>query len=219
MTGTGWVLGLTGGIASGKSTVCLAFAQLGLSIVDTDLLAREVVQPGQPAWQGLVDHFGAEVLLADQQLNRPWLRQRIFDQPELRKLVEQQIHPRVRSLSWQRLADAQQQSPYAILVSPLLFESQEHRKCQRTLLITLQPAEQLRRLCQRDGCSPAEGQKIIDAQMPQADKIALADDILDNSQTNDGQMGSASLAASDSLTARVQALHEQYLRLASAWRG
>lgn len=196
-----WVLGLTGGIASGKTTITHAFRSLGMPCVDTDVLAREVVQPGLPAWQALVDRFGDAVLLPDQQLNRAWLRQQIFADPSLRAWVEQGIHPRVRELSWQRLADYQRRAPYAVLISPLLFESQEYRKCQRTLLITLDPGEQLRRLCRRDGCSPEDGQTIIAAQMPQAEKIALADDLLDNTPN------------SATLTARIFALHQGYLEL------
>lgn len=195
-----WVLGLTGGIASGKTTVANAFANLGITLVDTDLLAREVVAPTQPAWQAIAQHFGPQALQANQALDRAWLRQRVFANPSDRQFLEAQIHPRVRELSRQRLAAAC--GPYVILVSPLLFETGQHLECHRTLLVTLPLALQQQRLMARDGGSLEQAEHIMASQMPLAAKITLADDLFDNS------------LPLTCLSERVQSLHQDYCQRA-----
>lgn len=128
-----WVLGLTGGIGSGKSAAADAFVELGIEAVDADHAARWVVEPGRPALEKIVDRFGDAILLADGQLNRATLREHIFAEPEQRQWLEQLLHPLIRAEIQQFLAAAQ--SPYAILVSPLLIESGQHKIVQRVLVV------------------------------------------------------------------------------------
>ncbi len=196
-----WVLGLTGGIGSGKTAASDYLASKGICVVDADVVAREVVEPGQPAWQAIKEHFGDDVLLDDQSLNRAWLRRKVFAEPEQRRWLESQTHPRIRDSIIQQLQNAT--SAYAVLVSPLLFESGQSLLTQRTLLIDVPVSTQIERACQRDQNQAEQIQRIIDAQMPRAEKRQRADDIADNSDT---------LAA---LHQQLDSLHKQYLQLAS----
>jgi dephospho-CoA kinase len=196
-----WVLGLTGGIGSGKTAASDYLASKGICVVDADVVAREVVEPGQPAWQAIKEHFGDDVLLDDQSLNRAWLRTKVFAEPEQRRWLESQTHPRIRDSIIQQLQNAT--SAYAVLVSPLLFESGQSLLTQRTLLIDVPVSTQIERACQRDQNQAEQIQRIIDAQMPRAEKRQRADDIADNSDT---------LAA---LHQQLDSLHKQYLQLAS----
>ncbi|MCA6065505.1 dephospho-CoA kinase [Thalassolituus marinus] len=196
-----WVLGLTGGIGSGKTAASDYLANKGICVVDADVVAREVVEPGQPAWQAIKEHFGADALLDDQTLNRAWLRTKVFAEPEQRRWLESQTHPRIRDSIIQQLQNAT--SAYAVLVSPLLFESGQSLLTQRTLLIDVPVTTQIDRATQRDQNQAEQIQRIIDAQMPRDEKRQRADDIADNSGT---------LAA---LHQQLDALHEQYLQLAS----
>lgn len=197
-----WVLGLTGGIGSGKTAASDYFAQQGILVVDADIVAREVVKPGEPAWQAIRDHFGPAVLQEDGTLNRAWLRQKVFAEPEERIWLEHQTHPRIRERIIQQLATAT--SPYAILVSPLLFESGQAQLAHRTLLVDVAEDVQIERACQRDQNNTDQIKRIIAAQMPRAEKQHLADDIADNSDT---------LAH---LHHQLSQLHQQYLQLAAA---
>ncbi len=196
-----WVLGLTGGIGSGKTAASDYLASKGICVVDADVVAREVVEPGQPAWQAIKEHFGDDVLLDDQSLNRAWLRTKVFAEPEQRRWLESQTHPRIRDSIIQQLQNAT--SAYAVLVSPLLFESGQSLLTQRTLLIDVPVSTQIERACQRDQNQAEQIQRIIDAQMPRDEKRQRADDIADNSDT---------LAA---LHQQLDSLHKQYLQLAS----
>ena len=195
-----WVLGLTGGIGSGKTAASDYFAAKGICVVDADVVAREVVGPGEPAWQAIKERFGHDALLADQTLNRAWLRQKVFSEPAERIWLEQQTHPRIRERIIQQLQQAA--SPYAILVSPLLFESGQSQLTQRTLLIDVAEDIQIERATARDHNNAEQIRRIIAAQMPRAEKLAKADDVADNS-------GSLS-----KLYARLDQLHEHYLTLA-----
>jgi len=194
-----FVLGLTGGIGSGKSAASEWFEAQGIAVVDADIVAREVVDIGQPALQQIQQAFGDWVLLEDGSLNRRALREYIFQSPEARKTLENITHPAIRTSIIQQLHAAQ--SPYAILVSPLLFETNQHELTQHTLLIDAAIELQIQRASQRDGQNVEQIQKIIAAQMPREQKRAMADDIV----LNDGEL--------EHLYAHLTPLHEKYLQM------
>lgn len=196
-----FVLGLTGGIGSGKSAASQWFESQGIAVVDADIVAREVVDIGQPALQQIREAFGDWVLLEDGSLNRRALREHIFQSPEARKTLENITHPAIRTSIIQQLHAAQ--SPYAILVSPLLFETNQHELTQHTLLIDAAIELQIQRASQRDGQNVEQIQKIIAAQMPREQKRAMADDIV----LNDGEL--------EHLYAHLTPLHEKYLQMAT----
>ncbi|HCL60175.1 MAG TPA: dephospho-CoA kinase [Acinetobacter sp.] len=196
-----FVLGLTGGIGSGKSAASQWFESQGIAVVDADIVAREVVDIGQPALQQIREAFGDWVLLEDGSLNRRALREHIFQSPEARKTLENITHPAIRTSIIQQLHAAQ--SPYAILVSPLLFETNQHELTQHTLLIDAAIELQIQRASQRDGQNVEQIQKIIAAQMPREQKRAMADDIV----LNDGEL--------EHLYAHLTPLHEKYLQTAT----
>lgn len=175
------LIGLTGGIASGKSTVAAILKRLGAAIVDADALAREVVEPGQDAWKNIVDAFGVEVLQADQTLDRQKLRATIFNNPAARKTLEAIIHPRVRALAEERIRQ-HAAAGYEIVVYevPLLFEGNLHEWLRPVILVACDSAIQKRRLQQRDGLDVEAAQKHIDAQMSLAEKRRLADYVVEN---------------------------------------
>lgn len=194
-----FVLGLTGGIGSGKSAASQWFESQGIAVVDADIVAREVVDIGQPALQQIREAFGDWVLLENGSLNRRALREHIFHSPEARKTLENITHPAIRTSIIQQLHAAQ--SPYAILVSPLLFETNQHELTQHTLLIDAAIELQIQRASQRDGQNVEQIQKIIAAQMPREQKCAMADDIV----LNDGEL--------EHLYAHLTPLHEKYLQM------
>ena len=194
-----FILGLTGGIGSGKSAASNYFAQQGIVVVNSDQVAREVVLPGQPAWQAILDRYGPEVLQADQTLNRAWLREKIFAEPEERLWLESQTHPRIREATIEQLQQAA--SAYVILESPLLFKSKQSAMVQRTLVIDVPESIQLIRACSRDGNNEEQIRRIMAAQLPRLERIRLADDVVDNR---------GSLAE---LYDRLAPLHQRYLEL------
>jgi len=196
-----WVLGLTGGIGSGKTAASDYLASLGISIVDADIVAREVVEPGKPALQAIEQHFGTDVLNSDGTLNRSWLRQQVFQYPEQRKALEAITHPAIRETIIEQLQQAD--SAYAVLASPLLFESSQHLLCQRTLVIEVPEQLQLQRASARDSNSEEQIKRIIAAQMPRQQRLQSADDVVDNS------------ASLETLYRQLQPLHQRYLQLAS----
>ncbi|MEN3979670.1 dephospho-CoA kinase [Acinetobacter sp. CWB-B33] len=195
-----FVMGLTGGIGSGKSAASAWFESQCIVVVDADIVAREIVQKGQPALKDIHQAFGDWVLQADGELNRRALREHIFKAPEARKVLEQITHPAIRNSIIQQLAQAD--SPYAILVSPLLFETNQHELTQRTLLIDASEELQILRASQRDGQNEEQIKKIIAAQMPRLRKQQIADDIV----LNDGHL--------DHLYQHLQPMHEKYLAMA-----
>ena len=176
-----YILGLTGGIGSGKTTVANLFAELGIELVDADLIAREIVQPGEPALQQIVEHFGATILQTDGSLDRAKLRQIIFATPAERSWLEQLTHPLIRQRIQQRLDQAD--SDYAILVSPLLLETDQHLLCDHILVIDLPETLQVARTVQRDGNSEKQVNAILKAQCSRAQRFELADSVIDNSQS------------------------------------
>jgi len=173
-----WILGLTGGIGSGKSAAAQHFSDLGIHTVDADHAARWVVEPGRPALAKIAEHFGPGVLQADGQLDRAALRALIFEAPEQRRWLEALLHPLIR----EEIADhvARAQSPYAILVSPLLIESGQYKTTQRVLVIDAPQALQIQRTLQRDQTSEQQVQAILKVQASREERLRHADDVLVN---------------------------------------
>ncbi|WP_288491078.1 dephospho-CoA kinase [uncultured Acinetobacter sp.] len=178
-----YIVGLTGGIGSGKSAASQWFKHQDIDVVDADVVAREVVQPGQPALKKIAQHFGDWVLQADGQLDRRALRDYIFQHPEARQQLEAITHPIIRQSILSQLQQAQ--SAYVILVSPLLFETGQDRMTHRNLLVDVSEATQLKRASQRDAQSTEQIQKIIATQMPRSEKLKRADDVVHNEGTLD----------------------------------
>lgn len=196
-----WIVGLTGGIGSGKTAVASCFVELGVHTVDADDAARWVVEPGEPALVAIAQHFGPSVIQPDGQLDRAALRAIIFQQPEQRQWLEQLLHPIIRQRIVDNLATAT--SPYAILVSPLLIETQQTQLCQRVLVIDVPEALQISRTMQRDGVSEAQVRAILQAQLSRLQRLEQADDVLVNDQDL------------THIRQQVQQLHQQYLALSS----
>lgn len=193
-----FILGLTGGIGSGKSAASTWFETQGITVVDADIVAREVVEKGQPALQHIHAAFGDWVLLENGELNRRALREHIFKDPNARQTLEHITHPAIRQSIIHQLQSAT--SPYVILVSPLLFETNQHELTDHTLLIDATEELQIQRASQRDGQSIEQIHKIIQAQMPRQQKQHLADDIV----LNDGHL--------EHLYHHLKVLHQRYLK-------
>lgn len=196
------VIGLTGGIGSGKTLATDHFERLGISVVDADRVARLVVEPGTPALADIAATFGKGVIQPDGTLDRAALRRIVFADPEQRRRLEAITHPRIAEEIRRQLAAAT--SPYTILVSPLLFESGQDRFTQRTLLIDAHEALQRRRAATRDKVSEQQIEAIMAAQMSREERRARADDVI----LNDGHI--------EHLHAMVERLHQRYLELARA---
>jgi dephospho-CoA kinase len=175
------LLGLTGGIASGKSTVAAILRRLGAAIINADELSREVVQPGQEAWKEIVDTFGPAILQEDKTLDRRKLRKIVFDNPEARKKLEAIIHPRVRALAEKKISElAATGSSIIVYEVPLLFEAQIHLWLRPVILVACDVETQKKRLLERDRLTEAEAQQHLDAQMSLEDKRKLADYVIEN---------------------------------------
>ncbi|MGH8438428.1 MAG: dephospho-CoA kinase [Pseudomonas sp.] len=175
---TPWILGLTGGIGSGKSAAAQRFVELGVHLVDADQAARWVVEPGRPALARIVERFGAGVLQKDGQLNRAALRELIFSDPEQRRWLEALLHPLIGQEIFSYLAKAE--SPYAVFVSPLMVESGHYQRTQRLLVIDAPQALQIQRTLQRDQSSPEQVQAILKAQASREERLRHAHDVLVN---------------------------------------
>jgi len=178
------LVGLTGGIASGKSTVAAILRRLGASIVNADELSREVVQPGQDAWNEITKSFGSDILQEDMTLDRKKLRKIVFDNPEARKKLEAIIHPRVRALAEKRIGElAASGSSVIVYEVPLLFEAQIHLWLRPVILAACDIETQKKRLLERDHLTELEAQQHLDAQMSLAEKRKLADYVIENDTT------------------------------------
>ncbi len=173
-----WILGLTGGIGSGKTAVADQFSGLGVHVVDADQAARWVVESGRPALQQIVEHFGEDVLLQSGELDRATLRQRIFDDPAERQWLEKLLHPLIRAEVAQQLALAD--SSYAIMVSPLLIESGQSRQVGRVLVVDVPESLQIARTTARDQASEEQVRAILSAQVQREERLKHADDVLVN---------------------------------------
>lgn len=196
------VIVLTGGIASGKSAVSDRFAELGVAVIDSDLIARELVQPGEPAYAEIVQVFGEDILTADGELDRPRMRERIFSDAASRKRLESILHPAIAERARERIRAIR--APYCILVVPLLAETGFFSWADRVLLVDADEATQIRRLMARDGVSRQQAEAALRAQAGRARRQALADDVIDNSGTL------------EELQAQVEALHRKYSVSASS---
>jgi len=176
-----FIVGLTGGIGSGKSTVECFFQQLGIQTVDADLVARQVVAPGQAALEQIIAHFGAELLTAEGQLDRAALRDIIFANPEQKAWLNQLLHPLIRQRLLQQLAQCQ--SAYAILTAPLLLENGLQQYCDQVLVVDVPESLQIERTVKRDQVSEQQVQQILASQHSRAQRRELADQLIDNSQS------------------------------------
>lgn len=178
-------IGLTGGIACGKSTVSRLLASRGATIIDADLLAREVVKPGAPALAEVVRVFGQDMLHGDGTLNRKQLGKVVFDSEAKRKRLEELLHPAIIQLMQERMAEAERLQPDKLVVAdvPLLYEAQMEDMFQEVLVVAASREVQLERLMQRDKLSGEEAEQRIDAQMPLEWKKEWADTVIDNSGT------------------------------------
>lgn len=172
------IIGLTGGIGSGKSLVAARFAELGITVVNADTVAREVVAKGEPALEKIRDHFGEEILLPTGELDRRQLRGIIFADPEQKKWLENLLHPIIRVRMVEQLQAAA--SPYAILESPLLLETDQHLLVEKIIVVDVDEATQIARASTRDGADVEQIKKIIASQMPRAEKLKKADFVIDN---------------------------------------
>jgi dephospho-CoA kinase len=197
-------VGLTGGIASGKSTAAKFFGALGVPILDSDQIARDVVEPGQPPLERLVARFGASILTPDGHLDRPALRDIVFSDPKARADLEALTHPAIGAAMEARSATAG--GPYQILVIPLLVEKHLGSQVDRVLVVDCDEALQIRRLRARDGSTPAQAQAILDAQVSRSTRLKAADDVI----TNDADMSA--------VNQQVAVLHARYLELAGRER-
>ncbi len=195
-------IGLTGGIASGKSTVADRFASLGAVVIDTDQIARQLVEPGSEAFSEIVDAFGQTVLEPDGSLDRGRLRALVFQDDALRHKLEAILHPRIRRRTLETAEAAG--GPYQILVVPLLVETGFRQLVNRVLVVDCPECLQQERLMARDGTSADQAGQIMAAQIGRQERLAAADDVIHN----DGSPADTA--------AQVQALHERYVTLATA---
>lgn len=194
-------IGLIGGIASGKSTVCQLFAQHGVLIIDADVIAKQLVEPQQEAYNEIINTFGHDVCLPNGQLNRQYLRQLIFSDSLAKQELERILHPRIRLQLLQQSNTLN--APYCLLAIPLLIESGMHDLVDRTLLIDIDLPLQLARLAKRDNITIEDAQLIINSQVSRQQRIDCADDIIFNNTTP------------QELTEYVESLHKKYLTLAN----
>lgn len=193
------IVGLTGGIGSGKSTIANLFKRHGADILDADVAARSVVEPGSSGLQELANTLGEGIVKANGELDRARLRQHIFSSPEQRKIVEDILHPRILNLLKKEIAESK--APYIMLVVPLLIESSEKYAVDRVLVVDLPEAEQIKRVMKRDNVGRSEVEKIIAAQASREERLQYADDVISNID--------ASLVPE-----QVEKLHKRYLQLA-----
>ena len=195
-------VGLTGGIASGKTTVSEMFEKLGVPVVDTDVISRNLLDPGESAYERVVGHFGEQVLAADGAIDRRALRALVFSDSQQKSWLEKTLHP----LIYQRSQDAMASfvgADYVMLVVPLLFESGFQSLVDRVLVVACPREEQIRRLTRRDNIDEELALKMLAQQMNNAERVSRADDVLDN-----GGFGT-------NLEDQVAGLHQSYLKLAA----
>lgn len=196
-----YTVALTGGIGSGKSTVADAFSRRGITVVDADIIARQVVEPGQPALDLIAQHFGPEIRLTDGGLNRRALREKIFNTPEDKRWLSALLHPLIQQRTWDEISQAR--SPYVLWVVPLLVENQLQQQADRVLVVDVSVECQIERTMQRDHVSRKHAQQILAAQASREHRLAIAHDVINN----DG--------SPEAIEARVHDLHHQYLMLAT----
>jgi dephospho-CoA kinase len=194
------IIGLTGGIGSGKTTVAEIFQSLGITVIDTDIIARQLVELGQPAYKEIISTFD-NIVDTDQQIDRNKLRDIVFDNPEQRTRLEQILHPRIQEQVKQRLASCS--GEYVVVVVPLLVEKGKWSFIDRVLVVDCEPEQQLKRAMKRDGASASQIRKILQSQASREQRLACADDIIENQQDRREQ-----------LVKQVQMLDHKYRQLA-----
>ncbi len=197
----GYIVALTGGIGSGKSTVADAFLRLGIAVIDADVIARQVVEPGMPALNAIRAHFGEEVMNPDGTLNRRHLRECIFSDSSEKVWLNALLHPIIHQETQRQIRSAT--SAYILWVVPLLVENQLHKKANRVLVVDVSPETQIQRTMARDNVSRQHAEHILAAQATREARLAVADDVIDN----DG--------APDAIASDVARLHAQYLKYAA----
>ena len=196
------VIGLTGGIASGKTAVSDLFADLGVPIIDADQVSRELVEPGSPILDQIANRFGQEYIQASGELDRALLRKHIFSDQEARLELESILHPAIREEMENRLSGLD--SAYALLVIPLLTENELGEMVDRVLLVDVPESVQIQRVTRRDNISVREAEEILRSQATRAQRLAIADEVIDNGNS-----------LSD-LDRNVRELHQKYLQLSNS---
>ena len=194
-------IGLTGGIGSGKSSVCEIFREFGIPIIDSDIIARTLVEPGSPALQQISLLFGEEMLQQDGSLDRAKMRERVFSNEQQREQLESLLHPLIRQQMQQQISRLD--SPYVILAVPLLLEKGWKQQLDRVVVVDCSEEQQRERAAQRDGSSAQIIDQIIASQISREKRIAAADDVIDNSRTL------------ESLRSQIHTLHQRYLTMAA----
>lgn len=192
-----YVVALSGGVASGKSTIANLFAQLGVPIIDADIIARQVVEVGTDALAQIVKHFSSEILLPNGELDRSQLREIIFNNDHERLWLNNLLHPIIHQITQKQIA--KQTAPYVIWVVPLLIENNLHQLADRVLMVDVPETLQMERLIYRDKISESLAKRMIRTQVPLAERLSYADDII----VNNGNLAS--------LSEQVNKLHQQYL--------
>jgi dephospho-CoA kinase len=195
-----FIVGLTGGIGSGKTAVSDRFAKLGIGIVDADIIAREVVEPGTEALHAIAEHFGTQLFTSDGQLDRTQLRKTIFTDVQAKKWLESLLHPLIGSEIVRQLGEVR--SSYALFVSPLLVESQQKLLCHHLVVVDVPNEVQIARTMQRDTNDRDQVERIIGSQADRQTRLAAANDVIDNT------------CGFEQLDLRVSELHQQFLTIA-----
>jgi dephospho-CoA kinase len=195
-----FIVGLTGGIGSGKSAASDYLQQQNITIVDADLISRQVVEPNSPTLTKIAAYFGNDILLADGTLDRAKTRKKIFNNPDNKQWLENLLHPLIRQEILQQLNRST--SSYTVLVSPLLFEAEQDKLCDRILVIDCPEQLQIDRASSRDNNDPTQVQRIIASQIPRQQRLDRADDIIENTGTL------------NQLHHQLEQLHKRYLTLA-----
>ena len=194
------IIGLTGGIGSGKSVASDKFKSLGITIVDADVASRTVVEPGKPALKEIEDHFGSGIITAEGKLDRNNLREIIATDPEERKWLESVTHPKIGEQITKEISEST--SVYTLFVAPLLLETNSQEMCSRVVVVDVPKDVQIRRTAKRDKVSPNQVEKMVAAQMEREKRLEKADDVLLNSGTI------------EDLEKQVEALHKKYIKMA-----
>lgn len=195
-----FLVGLTGGIGSGKSEAARVFRELGVPVIDTDAIAHELTASGHPVLKKIIAQFGNTYMLADQSLDRAALRKKVFADKEARQQLESILHPAIYDAVLQAIQQ-HSEAPYQVIAVPLLFESERYQKLvNRTLLIDCDENLQISRTTARSGLNPAEVEAIMRAQMPRAERLRKADDII----SNNGNL--------TNLRQKVEDIHKNYMQ-------
>ena len=193
------IIGLTGGIGSGKSVASDKFASLGITVVDADVASRTVVEPGKPALQEIESHFGSEIITEDGQLDRAKLREIIASDAEERKWLESVLHPRIGEQIAKEISEST--SPYTLFVAPLLLETNSQEMCARVVVVDVPNDIQVERTAKRDKVPTDQVEQMVSAQMEREKRLEKADDVLLNTSTI------------EELEKKVEQLHEMYLQM------